>query len=229
MPAGAGRDPPGAAARGGPRPRRHRRSLRQQRRARHADVPAGRAGRRGQQRPHGGADGRGEPGGLRPGHLEVRPRVRRAGRREDLESGEAQADAGRQGDGRHGLRRHRRRHLLRDGERRLRLHLDRDAARPARLGGGRAHVADLPARESGARRARRLRRRARDPARARRRRARDRRADGRHRGRGDRGAQLDLLPAARPAQQRRRAGLRLRRCGAACPAATATPSTTTSC
>ena len=45
----------------------------------------------------------------------------------------------------------------------------------------------------------------------------------------DRGAQLDLLPAARPAQQRRRPGVRRRRCGAACRAATAAPSTTTSC
>ena len=94
---------------------------------------------------------------------------------------------------------------------------------------GRAHVAHLPAREGRARRARRLHRRARDPARARRRRARHRRADRRHRGRGDRGAQLDLLPAARPAQQRRRPGVRRRRCGAACPAAIATRSTTTSC
>ena len=35
--------------------------------------------------------------------------------------------------------------------------------------------------------------------------------------------ELDLLPAARPAQQRRRPGVRRRRCGAACRAATATP------
>ena len=41
--------------------------------------------------------------------------------------------------------------------------------------------------------------------------------------------ELDLLPAARPAQQRRRPGVRRRRCGAACPAAIATRSTTTSC
>ena len=99
----------------------------------------------------------------------------------------------------------------------------------ARLGGGRADVAHLPARQGRARRARRLHRRTRDPARARRRRAGDRGADGRYRGRGDRGAQLDLLPAAGPAQQRRRPGVRGRRCGAACRAATATPSTTTSC
>ena len=48
-------------------------------------------------------------------------------------------------------------------------------------------------------------------------------------GGSDRGAQLDLLPAARPAQQRRRPGVRRRRCGAACRAAIATRSTTTSC
>ena len=47
--------------------------------------------------------------------------------------------------------------------------------------------------------------------------------------RGHRGAQLGLLPAARPAQQRRRPGVRRARCGAACRAATATRSTTTSC
>ena len=41
--------------------------------------------------------------------------------------------------------------------------------------------------------------------------------------------ELDLLPAARPAQQRRRPGVRRRRCGAACPAAIARRSTTTSC
>ena len=143
--------------------------------------------------------------------------------------GEAEDDAGRQGDRRHAVQRHRSGHLLRDGQRRLRLHLDRDAARPARLAGGGAHVAHLPARQGGARRARRLHRRARDPARARRRRARHRRADRRHGGGSDRGAQLDLLPAARPAQQRRRPGVRRRRCGAACPAAIATRSTTTSC
>ena len=57
----------------------------------------------------------------------------------------------------------------------------------------------------------------------------DRRADGRFDGGSDRGAQLDLLPAARPAQQRRRPGVRRRTCGAACPAAIATRSTTTSC
>ena len=50
-----------------------------------------------------------------------------------------------------------------------------------------------------------------------------RRADRRHRRGSDRGARLDLLPAARPAQQRRRPGLRRRRCGAACPAAIARP------
>ena len=99
----------------------------------------------------------------------------------------------------------------------------------ARLGGGRAHVAHVSAREGGARRARRLHRRARDSARARRRRARGRRADRRHRRGSDRGAELDLLPAARPPQQRRRPGVRRRRCGAACPAAIATRSTTTSC
>ena len=50
------------------------------------------------------------------------------------------------------------RNLLRHGECRLRLHLDRDAARFARLGSGGPHVARLPARQSRSRRARGLRR-----------------------------------------------------------------------
>ena len=44
-----------------------------------------------------------------------------------------------------------------------------------------------------------------------------------------RSAELGVFSAARPAQQRRRPGVRRRRCGAAFPAATATRSTTTSC
>src|SRR5262249_50771354 len=86
---------------------------------------------------------------------------------------------------------HRGRDLLRDGQRRLRLHLDGDAAQRSRLGGGGADVAHVPVREGGPRRPRRLHRRARDPARARRRRARRRRADHRLEAGGDRGAQLD--------------------------------------
>ena len=127
------------------------------------------------------------------------------------------------------LQRHRSGDLLRDGQRRLRLHLDRDAARPARLAGRGAHVAHLPDRQGGARRPRRLHRRARNPACARRRRARGRGPHGGH-GRGsDRSAQLDLLPAARPAAATAAARRSTRRCGAACRAAIAPPSTTTSC
>ena len=76
-----------------------------------------------------------------------------------------------------------------------------------------ADVAHLSERDRGAGRARRLHRRARNPARARRRRAGRRRSDGRHRRRSHRGAQLDLLPAARQAQQRRRAGVRRQHVG----------------
>ena len=64
--------------------------------------------------------------------------------RRDLESGEAEDAAGRQGHRRDAVRRDRPEHLLRDGQRRLRLHLDRDAARPARLAGGGADVAHVP-------------------------------------------------------------------------------------
>ena len=234
---------PGAGGRNAGRPPRRERSRRRARAdaAPGADPYANNAapgtqtfplaaqGRRGQQRAHGGAAGRGQPGALRSGQLEVRHRVRSAAGLEDLEPREAEDDAGRQGDGRHVLRCRRRLHLLRHGQRRLRLHLDRDAARPARLGNGRADLAHLPAREGGAGRARRLRRRARDPARARRRRARHRRADGRHGGRGDRGAQLDLLPAARPAQQRRRPGLRRQHVGRRARRLPPDRSTTTSC
>ena len=149
---------------------------------------------------------------------------------QDLESGEAEDAAGRQGDRRHAVQRHRSGHLLRDGQRRLRLHLDRDAARPARLGQAVArmwrtcpHAKAVP----GVRVAYTDEREIQHALDA---------------GalvivvptvdtvaEADRGAQLDLLPAARAAQQRRRPGVRRRRCGAACPAAIATPSTTTSC
>ena len=164
-----------------------------------------------------------------PGNMEVRTAVQPAGQRQDLESGEAEVEAGRQGDRRHRLQLHRSGHLLRHGECRLRLHLDRNAARSARLGAGGPYVAHLPARQSRSGRARRLRRRTRDPARHRRRRSGDRRADRGHRRRGDRGAELDLLPAARPAQPGRRPGFRRRTCGAASRAAIARPPTTTSC
>ena len=91
------------------------------------------------------------------------------------------------------------------------------------------HVAHLPERQGGSGRARRLHRRTRDPACDRRRRARRRGADGGY-GRGsDRGAGLDLLPAARQAQPSAAARRSTRRCGAASRAAIATPSTTTSC
>ena len=84
-----------------------------------------------------------ESGPVRSGHVEVRHRLQPAGGREDLESGEAEDDGGRKGDRRHGVQRHRSGDLLRDGERRLRLHLDRDAAQRSRLGGGGADVAHL--------------------------------------------------------------------------------------
>ena len=116
------------------------------------EVSARRARRQGQRRDGHAARRRGEPGPVRSGDLEVRHRVQPAAGREDLESGEAEDDAGRQGDRRHALQRDRSGDLLRDGERRLRLHLDRDAARPARLGGGGAHVAHVSAREGRARR-----------------------------------------------------------------------------
>ena len=103
-----------------------------------------------------------------------------------VESGEAEDAAGRQGDRRDAVRRDRPQHLLRHGQRRLRLHLDRDAARPARLAGGGAHVAHVPDREGRAGRARGLHRRTRDSARARRRRAGAGRADGGHRAGGTR-------------------------------------------
>ncbi len=56
---------------------RRRRSLREQRDSRDADVPARRARRQGQQRQERGADGRHQPGPLRSRELEVRHRVRR--------------------------------------------------------------------------------------------------------------------------------------------------------
>ena len=79
---------------------------------------------------------------------------------EALESGQGQAAAGWQGDRRHRLQRDRSPDLLRDGQRRLRLHLDRDAAQRPRLEPGRADVAHVPAREGGSRRAYRVRGRA---------------------------------------------------------------------
>ena len=188
-------------------------------------APAG----QGQQRADGRAAGRGEPGAVRSGDLEVRSGVQSAAGLEDLESGQAEDDAGRQGDRRHAVQRHRSGHLLRDGQRRLRLHLDRDAARLARLGSGGPHVAHLPERQGGARRARRLHRRAGDPARARRRRAGGRGADGRH-GRTRRSRRATGPTSRRSAGAATAAARRsTRRCGAACPAAIATRSTTTSC
>ena len=72
------------------------------------------------------------PGGVNQGVIDektwVRPRFRRASKQQDLESSEAQDDARRESNGRNGLRLLGSFHLLRYGERRLRLHLDRDAA-----------------------------------------------------------------------------------------------------
>ena len=97
-------------------------------------VSAGRESRTGQQGEGRRSCRRGEPGRLRRLELEIRPRLQRAGRSEAVESGEDQTDAGRQGRRRHGRGRHRSASLLRDGERRLRLHLDRDAALSRRCG-----------------------------------------------------------------------------------------------
>ena len=60
--------------------------------------------------------------------------VHAAAGRQDLESGQDQADAGRQARRRHGLGGVDPDDLLRDGECRLRFHLDRDAARKLRPG-----------------------------------------------------------------------------------------------
>ena len=188
-------------------------------------APAGKDSGAKQNAPAGAAN----QGAFDPAKWKYGTVVRRAGRIEDLEPREAEAAAGRQGHRRHAVRRDRSVDVLRDGQRRLRLHLDRDAAWPDRLAECRADVAHLPAREGRARRARRLHRRARDSARARCRRARRRRPDRRHRRGSDPGAQLDLLPAARTPQQRRRPGVRRGDVGHACPAAIATPRTTTSC
>ena len=155
-----------------------------------------------------------EPGAVQRRNVEVRPRVQPAGRLKDLESGEAQDDAGREGDGRHGVQRHRSGDLLRDGQRRLRLHLDRDAAQRRAIGkrsracGARARTPrPFPASASPT------------PMSARS----SMRIDAGAlvivvptvdiEGRGDRGARLDLLPAARQAQPRRRPGLRRRDVG----------------
>ena len=102
------------------------------------------------------------PGGVNQGAIDEKTwkyghTFRRAGRQQDLESGEAQDDAGREGDRRNGIRFVGSLHLLRDGQRRLRLHLDRDAARFPRLGKRGQDVAGLPARQGRSRRARGLR------------------------------------------------------------------------
>ncbi len=80
--------------------------LADERGAKPEQVSARRAGGQGQQRPHGRAARRGEPGTVRHVDLEVRQRARvhRAARREVVESGQDQADAGRQGRRRHGPR-----------------------------------------------------------------------------------------------------------------------------
>ena len=54
---------------------------------------------------------------LRSGDVEIRHGIQSAAGREDLESREAQDAAGRQGDRRHAVQRHRSGHLLRDGRR----------------------------------------------------------------------------------------------------------------
>ena len=104
---------------------------------------------------------RGEPGTVRHGHVEVRPRVQRAGGQQDLESGEAEDDGGAEGTGGtlfaasdpatycamanagYDFIWTEMQHDAHDWE---------DVAK---------HVAHLPAREGGARRPRRLHRRAR--------------------------------------------------------------------
>ena len=60
--------------------------------------------------------------------LEVRPGLQRTGRLPDLESGNGQDEGRRKSDWRHSFQRNRCRHLLRNGECRLRFHLDRNAA-----------------------------------------------------------------------------------------------------
>ena len=217
------------SSRGPPTPAPGRRSLREQPEPRRERLPAGRSGRRRQP----GPGDRRRPArstraaSIRPPGSTAPRSIRRPGRA-GLEPGEDQDAAGRQGHRRDALRLDRSERLLRDGQRRLRLHLDRDAARPARLAGHGADVAHLRAGQGRARRAHRLHRRARDSARARCRRAGARRAHRGHGGGGARGRRLGLLPAAGPAQQRRRPGLRRGDVGRRCPAATATPSTTTS-
>ena len=192
-------------------------------------VSARRARRQRQRRPDDGARGCREYGTVRSRDVEVRPGVQSASRLEDLESGEAEDDSGRQGHRRHGVQLNRSRNVLRDGERGLRLRLDRDAAQLARLGVGRQNVGRVSAREGCAGSPRRVHRRARDSARARRWRARARGADGRHRcrkpskrgtGRTFRRSDAEATAAGRRST---------RPCGAAYPAATATRSTTTSC
>ena len=70
-------------------------------------------------------------GALQPRHLEVRAGVHSAAWNQGLESGQAQDDAGRKGHRGNRLRCDGPFDVLRDGQRRLRLHLDRDAARSA--------------------------------------------------------------------------------------------------
>src|SRR5437879_4076590 len=80
-----------------------RRSLRQQRGARDDDISAGGSGGQGQQRPNGRAGGCCKYGAVRRQCLEVRNRVRCSKGLEDLESRQAQDDAGRQSHRRHPL------------------------------------------------------------------------------------------------------------------------------
>ena len=81
---------PGRRRQGAPaRPRHRRRPLRQQRRGRHADVPAGRAGGQGQQRRwHSRPPGAVNQGPFDPTTWKYGPAFDAAGRRQDLEPGE---------------------------------------------------------------------------------------------------------------------------------------------
>ena len=84
------------------------------------EVSPRRAGGRRQQR-DGRPRRRRESGAFRSRHLEVWPCFQCPRRTEDVEPGEAQAAAGWQGDRRDALQRHGSGHLLRHGQRRLRL------------------------------------------------------------------------------------------------------------
>ena len=121
----------------------NRRPVCHQPRRRHAILSAGVPSRQGQQRAGTAPAGAANQAPFDPATWKYGTAFNPPAGREDLESRQAQDDAGRQSDRRHALLRDRSVHLLRDGQRRLRLHLDRDAAWPARLGSGGADVAHV--------------------------------------------------------------------------------------